>query len=473
MRTPLKYLLLLGMVVAGFMACKRDSFTTNPQHRLNINADTLWFDTVFTHQSQGIPQSVNKQIVVRNPHDEFIRTSIVLAGGATSHFRLNVDGEPGYAFNDVEIFPNDSIFLFVEVHPDPNNNNPDFNPLIIRDSILFQTNGNEQKVNLIGWGQDAHYIFRDSIESDTTWADANLPIVVYGYCYVKPNVTLTIEEGMRVHFAPRSWLFVEGQVDIKGTKEDPVVMQGDRLQPTWEEEPGQWGGIWLNYPTHENTIEHAIIKNATVGVYCDTASGIIGTPNVTIRKSFIRNMTFDGVAGRYATVHMENSLVTNCGRYTFLASFGGDYTVLNNTFYMDTRQFSRNGPTFAYSNIHRNEFGSIISTHPIQFNFQNNIITGTYSEGEIGYDIDFNQTSGSTIVDYNLLQTQDASFSGGGSSNIVNRAVRFTDSNLLFKLDTLSPCKDAGNVLSPPITDDFDDKVRDGSPDIGALESLY
>ncbi len=197
---------------------------------------------------------------------------------------------------------------------------------------------------LIGWGQDAHYIFRDSIETDTTWSNNKLPIVVYGYCYIKPNVNLTIEEGMNIHFAPRSWLFVEGKLDVKGDIDNPVLMQGDRLQPSWEEESGQWGGIWISHPSHSNTIEHAIIKNGTVGVYCDSVPGEENKKNVTINKTMIRNMSFDGISGKGSTIHVQNSVSTNCGRFTFLGANGGDYTLLHNTFYTGRRIFQDKNP---------------------------------------------------------------------------------------------------------------------------------
>jgi hypothetical protein len=164
-----QFTLLFIAIITISTSCRKDSFTLNGN--IAVNTDTLWFDTVFTKVTTRLPQSVNKQILVHNTNNETIRTSIKLAGGINSHFRLNVDGEPGTNFTDIEILPNDSIFLFVEVHPSANNNSPDFNPLIIRDSILFNTNGKESKTMLIGWGQDAHYIFRDSIDTDTTWAN--------------------------------------------------------------------------------------------------------------------------------------------------------------------------------------------------------------------------------------------------------------------------------------------------------------
>jgi hypothetical protein len=469
-----KYSLIVFGLYAFFSSCQKDTFNTDSGSQIIINRDTLWFDTVFTKVNGTTPKSVNKQILIFNPYDQRIKTSIRLGGGDQSHFRLNVDGEPGSSFTDIELFPNDSIFIFVEVHPNPNNNSPDFNPLIIRDSILFNTNGNESKTMLIGWGQDAHYIFRDSIEVDTTWANDKLPIVVYGYCYVKPNVKLNIEAGMNIHFAPRSWLFVEGTLAMKGSKDKPVMMQGDRLQPNWEEKSGQWGGIWISHPSHSNTIEHALIKNGTVGVYCDSVPGDLSKPNVTIQKTMIRNMRFDGISGKGSTIHVENSVSSNCGRFTFLGANGGNYTVLNSTFYTGGRDFFRQEPTFAYLNRRRDEFGSILETYDIQFKFINNIIDGILKDSEIGEDIDYSKVIIPSVVDYNLLKTNKSIYSSTGSNNIINQNPLFKDAyNYNFDLDTLSAAKDLGVRLTPDISDDFLDRPRLNTPDIGAFESQY
>lgn len=453
-----------------FQSCRKDKLNLSPQIKLELRADTLWFDTVFTNASQTFPKSVNKQIVIVNPSNDRIQTNIELMGGSSSHFRLNVDGVPGSKFEDLELFPNDSLFLFVEVHPDPNNNSPDFNPLIIRDSILFNTNGNEQKVNLIGWGQDAHYIFRDSIESDTTWANDKLPIVIYGYCYVKPNVKLTIEKGMKIHSAPYSWLFVEGELEIKGTVNEPVLMQGDRLQPNWEETPGQWGGLWFSYPTLDNRLEHAIIKNATVGVYCDSTSGDNNaSPNVIINKCFIRNMSFDGVAGKGSNIRLRNSVVANCGRFTFLASFGGDYDIRHGTFHTGSKDFSRRDPNFAILNINRNSTGAIISQHPLDFYMANSIVDGNFEDGEIGTDLN---GSANVTIEYSALRTLNSAFDV--NNNLINLDTLFIDDfNYNYRLDSLSSLKNKGRTLVPPIAEDLDEDLRDAQPDPGAYESDF
>lgn len=470
LKATFKYFLLVFIIGLLYTSCKKERFTTSSGDKLEVRQDTLWFDTVFTNVNNTSPKSVNKQIVIVNPHKDKIKTSINLAGGLQSHFRMNVDGVPGHEFTDLEIFPEDSLFVFIEVHPDPNNNSPDFNPLIIRDSVMFYTNGNEQKVNLIGWGQDAHYIFRDSIEQDTTWANSQLPIVVYGYFYVKPNVKLNIEKGMNIHFAPSSWLFVEGELEINGTYDEPVIMQGDRLQPDWEETPGQWGGVWISHPSKGSYINHALIKNGTVGVYCDSTSGDNNlTPNITIDQCHIRNMLFDGIAGRYSNIQVRNTVSENCGRFTFLGSFGGEYDIRHCTFHTGTKDFNRQEPTFGFTNINRDDFGSIISEHPIDFYMVNSIVWGSNVDGEIGADLN---SSANWEIENCLLRSNSSIFDN--NNNILGEDPLFKNSTYFnFELDSTSAAKDKGIDLSPPINIDFRGVNRTAPPDIGAFESDY
>ena len=66
-----------------------------------------------------------------------------MAGGENSQFRLNIDGIPNYVQEDIEVAAMDSMYIFVEVTVDPNN---DLNPFVIEDSVIFN-NGNTQKSN--------------------------------------------------------------------------------------------------------------------------------------------------------------------------------------------------------------------------------------------------------------------------------------------------------------------------------------
>ncbi|MCB0813410.1 MAG: hypothetical protein KDB87_09655, partial [Flavobacteriales bacterium] len=158
--------------------------------------------------------SVTKRFTVRNRNDQAVRVDIALEGGSPSPYRINVDGASGLTFSQVEILGGDSLFVFVEVLPGQGGVNT---PFIVEDRILFNTNGNEQEVLLVAWGQDAH-IFRpdrsipgfpdfsiiaglDDQGNPTcetvTWPN-DKPYVIYGYAVVDSCSTLQIDPGVKV-----------------------------------------------------------------------------------------------------------------------------------------------------------------------------------------------------------------------------------------------------------------------------------
>jgi len=460
----------IWIVILLLSSCKDDlNFTTNPDDVLNIKADTIFFDTVFTSPVIGVPMSVNKQFIVVNPYKEAIRTNISIGGGEQSPFRINVDGISGSTLDGIEILPEDSVFVFVELTVNPNGD-PKALPLIVRDSIRFNTNGSEQNVQLIAWGQDAHYLFRDTL-CDAVLDDQIKPYVVYGYLYVPENCQLTIEEGVQFHFAPNSWLFVEGTLNIKGTVENPVTFQGDRLEPDYEEIAGQWGGLWFSYPTKGNLITHARIKNGTVGIYCDSSSSD-GAYTVTVNNTEVRNMSFDGLSGKGSSIKAQNSVFANCGRYSFLGLYGGNYELKHCTFLTYNFDFSRRDPTFALNNIERDGLGNRIATFNIAAQIQNNIIWGSL-DNEIALDLEESKVQALQIQN-NLVRTELLDLGGTGLDNVLNMDPRIQNYRQQdYRLDSLSAAKDIGRTLSPAILKDFDENSRIGSPDAGAFESTY
>lgn len=450
-----------------FSACKDDLiFDQNGDSKVELSADTIVFDTVFTSPGPGTPMSVNKQFVIRNPHKNAIRTSVQLADPDNSFFRLNVDGLPGKSFEEVEILGGDSVFVFVELTVDPNDD-PESRPLIVRDSIQMTTNGNLQQVQLRAWGQDAHYFFQDTL-CDTILDDKIKPYVVYGYLYVPEDCKLTIEEGVKLHFAPSSWLFVEGTLEIIGTKDEPVKFEGDRLEPDYEEVAGQWGGIWLSYPSKGNEINYVDMKNGLVGIYCDSSSSD-GNPTVKVQNSLVRNMLFDGMSGKGSYLTAQNSAFTNCGRFSFLGLYGGRYELKHCTFATYNFDFARRDPTFFINNIERDDFGSPLASFPLQFLVQNCIIAGS-EEDEIALDIDTSKLNGA-LLGGNLIQTSLEGFDQNG--NVINEQPNFISKETHdYQLDTLSGAKDIGNTLSPPISTDLLGNPRDSKPDAGAYERI-
>lgn len=457
-------LFVVGLLMAS--GCRKEDISLNPNYKLSIGADTVFFDTVFTKIGSGTPKSVNKQFVIVNKNKEDVETDIILNGN-DGFFRVNVDGTPGRSFENLKIRAGDSVFVFVELYIDPNKD-PESRPLIVRDSITFITNGNVQQTQLVAWGQDAHYFFNDTLACNTLWKDDKKPYVIYGYLYVQPGCEFNIDPGVKIHLAPYSWILVEGTLKIAGNVDRPVMMEGDRLQPSFEETPGQWGGIWLGWPSTNNSITHARIKNGTVGIYCDTVSAN-GQPNVRLKNTVIKNMLFDGIAGRMSTIQAENCEVSNCGRYTFLGQWGGNYSLTHCTFATYGKDFSRKDPTVVLTNRQRDDLGRIINTFDLRASFQNSILYGN-QKSELGFDINFDRVAGFNL-NGNLIKTEDATLAVAPFRNVLNKDPKFLKPDYgNFQLDTLSAAIDIGDDLIPALNKDLLERNRVNKPDAGAYE---
>ena len=129
-RKKIPYLFIV--IVIAISSCRHDDFIADADVQLRFSEDTLIFDTVFA--SVG---SVTLVMQVYNDYSSAVRiSSLRLANGNSSYYRLNVDGLPGREFTNVEIPANDSIFIFCEVTIDPNSDNI---PFVVTDSIVFTT----------------------------------------------------------------------------------------------------------------------------------------------------------------------------------------------------------------------------------------------------------------------------------------------------------------------------------------------
>src|SRR5690349_10731684 len=116
MNTNALLIALLFLAFAFSYSCKKDDFETG-NVSLSFSEDTIIFDTVFTTVG-----SATQVFTVYNNGDNPVKiSSLRIAGGNNSNFRLNVDGVPGKSFTDVEIGAKDSMFIFAEVTVDPNN----------------------------------------------------------------------------------------------------------------------------------------------------------------------------------------------------------------------------------------------------------------------------------------------------------------------------------------------------------------
>ena len=464
-------------------SCKKDTIISDSSAKIGLSCNEILFDTVFTTIG-----SVTKQLKVYNPYKQKIKiSSIILAGGTNSNFRINVDGTPGTIFNDIEIEPKDSIFIFVKVTVDPNNSN---SPLVISDSLLFTTNGNQQKVKLTAWGQDAYYYtpnqtlyFQDGsalrfsyAHCKTAWKN-DKPHVLYGYVVVDSDSTLTILQNTKVYMHKDAvlWVYDGGTLKVQGTMGNPVIFQGDRLEQYYQDKPGQWGEIWLSAGCKNNEINYAIIKNGYVGIQIDTTAVNPTQPTLSIENTIVENMGTAGILAQGTWMEAKNCIVSNCAKYAVVLNIGGKYDFKHCTIGNYWNYSNRQTTSLVLNNWYEDDKHNIILRNLVQANFGNCIVYGSLTE-----EVLLDKHSGATFnynFDHCLLRTRlvsDVTFHSNCVSCLINKDPEFLDVNSNnYQLSSTSPAIDKG-LKSIANYVPFDilrhNRVSNIAPDIGAYE---
>jgi hypothetical protein len=475
MRPVLKNLFLSVLFIAItllLVRCRNERiYIEDEDARLAFNMDTLYFDTVFTTIG-----TTTRNFRIYNPHDRFIKVDrIELAGGSSSVFRVNVDGVPGTAFENFEIAPNDSMYVFVEATLDPNQS-PDI--LRIQDSITFLVNGNTQDVDLVAWGQDVHMLRDSVIDYDATWVN-DKPYLVLGYAIVDTLKTLTIEEGVKLYMHRDAILAVVGSLEINGSLEEPVIIQGDRLEEDYSDIPGQWGWIWLVNGSVNNVIDHAEIRNGTMGLFVNSP---VESPDpvLTISNTEINQMSYDGILGQGSSIKASNLVIGDCGNSCMELLYEGRYEFVHCTFanYWRSGFSNRRTPALKLANYLPVEANQVVVSDIELAQFRNCIIYGDRAneiliskedDGILNYSFDHCLTR---IDTEELDYTQDPNF----VSIINNENPLFDSLRVSYELDSLSAAIDQGKLEYAeqyPFDKKGESRVGDNKPDLGAFEKIF
>ena len=472
---------LLSVLFFIFAACKKEN-QINPDSSLKLafSADTVLFDTVFT--SLG---STTHQLRIYNKNSDDLKISSVrLAAGASSPFRFNLDGESATEFYDKIIPANDSLFSFLRVTINPNDLNA---PFVVEDELEFVTNGNRQVVKLLAWGQNANYIVgnktttaingkytivADSLQT-TVWTNEK-PYVIYGWALINSYGTLRIEAGTKVHCHQGSGIFSwsDGQLVIDGTAEQPVVIQGDRLESYYKDTPGQWDQIMLmdGRAGADHRISHAIIRNGFIGINCQSALKVTECA-LRIENTIIENHSGYGIFSILYPVEAKNFTIANCGTANVWA-FGGDYRFVHGTIanYWSGNEHKNN---IALSVCNRSRDGhNELFYYPFNMELDNCIVYGAQKDElstNFGPDAD-----SSFVFDHCLVKTERfANATSGFNHCLFNLDPYFADTkgNDLHIDSIASPVIGMGNPLfGNEIPYDLDGVSRIGTPDMGAYQ---
>lgn len=312
--------LITVLVAAG---CRKDQFTDSSSVRLKASTDTLHFDTVFT--STG---SVTQVVKIVNDNDKGIKVSSVrLMGGASSPFRINVDGTPGPQVNNVEIAGSDSTYVFVTVSINPNTANL---PFVVRDSIEISYNGNRTLVQLDAYGRNARFLRNYTVTGQETWTK-ELPYVLLGNFTINENARLNIGQGCRVYLHADAPMIVKGTLNVEGGIPDStrVLFTGDRLDDPYRDFPASWPGIYFTATSRDNRIQYAYIKNAYQALVLEDPSPN-AAPKLELNETIVDNAFDAGILSVNSSIRARNLLVSNCGRNLVLVK-GGNYEFLHST----------------------------------------------------------------------------------------------------------------------------------------------
>tara|TARA_Y100001933_G_scaffold122870_1_gene122653 strand:- start:805 stop:2208 length:1404 start_codon:yes stop_codon:yes gene_type:complete len=354
MKQILFILLSLSIALGTTNSCKKKKVLSNSIYNINISEDTILFDTIFTTIG-----STTKYFKCYNPHNGKINISnITLEKGTDSPYRINVDGESGVNFSNIEILSGDSIFIFVEVTIDPDLDNS----LVVEDKIKFVTNGNETQVVLNAWGQDAYFYVNEVVSG--VWSN-DKPHVIYGlaavgYPGIDSNLSLTIEPGTMIHGHANATLYVyKSSLIVNGEVNNPVTFQQDRMEDYLlypaDSVAGQWRGIYFSAPKNSN-ITHAEIKNAVIGIQIDTLSD---NENVILDKVRINNSLYANLLTQGANVTASNCLFGNSNNYSAFISIGGNISFEHCTF-ANYWYGSRNTPAFVLKDYYESVNNQVI-----------------------------------------------------------------------------------------------------------------
>ena len=456
------FVIFLLIIIA--FSCRKNSFIDSPNASTSFSADTLHFDTVFTTAG-----SVTQSFKIFNQNNQKLRLSqIKLMGGASSAYKINVDGTAGESFSDIEVEPNDSLYVFVSVTINPNTADL---PFIVQDSILVNYNGNNKYVQLRAFGQNAHFLHNQRITKDSVWNN-NFPFVILGNVSVDSNVTLTINKGCKIYCHANAPFIVNGTLRVIGEKYDStrVTFSGDRLDPGYNDLPASWPGIYFTGSSINNVLTYAIIKNAYQGIIAGPANNF--NTKITLNQCIIDNIYDAGIISVASSIKAVNCLITNCGSNISIAG-GGNYSFDHCTVasYANAYMDHKNPVLFITNGYDQNQ------TFALAAHFRNCIFYGEGGivENEVAADKKASADPFDVTFENVLYKNKDITIDPLFTNSIKNQLPQFDSIDagrrfFDFHLKPGSPAIDTG--LAAGVSIDLDGKTRGtlNLPDLGCYE---
>ncbi|MTI32551.1 right-handed parallel beta-helix repeat-containing protein [Xanthovirga aplysinae] len=455
----LPFLILgLGLFISNWSCRPRSEvIITDNALPLTFSKDTVQFDTLFS--SVG---SVNKRLTVFNPNKNAVRIEEISLGlGGNSPYNLFINGKDSYSVEGEVLNGGDSLKILVEITIDPKDQDL---PFLVKDSINFRTENNQQDVKLISWGQDAHFYKEgEHIEENTQWT-ANRPYVIVDSLVVKSGKTLTIEKGSRIYFNYNAGLFIQGSLEVLGSLEEPVLFRNERLDQDYDT-AGQWKGISFLGNSDQNIIDYAIIRNGDVGIYL---YNLIESQQMglTLSNTIIENMNSAGIYAINSDIYAYNTLINHCNLFTAAHFGGGNYRYEHCTL----EGFGSRAEALLFYDVWELQEEDIVIENNLELNLVNNIIWGNFNSNELLIHRNDDNPENDNISN-NLIRSNLEQFNKDGNllNTLETNFPKFVNSEAYdYHLDNKSPAIGMGIPLT--INDDLAGNSREESIDLGVYQ---
>lgn len=438
----LYFTVFVAIALAMLTSCIEDGITTSPSDQPAYSVDTLKMGEMYT--LEGSP---TRRFTVYNHHDKILNISAIsLRDDDEGFFRLNVDGFSGKSFSNIEIRPNDSIFVFVEATL-PESGSADL--VDIDRHLDFVTNGVTSTVVLNIQGQDAIRCDGLEITGNTVWK-AGKPYLVSDTIRVRPGATLTMEAGTRVRMRDKASFVVEGTLLTHGSPDAPVEIEGYRrgyvaATIPYELMSGQWGGIYFLSTSRGNSLSHTSIRNSSDGLTLfDIDSGDL--PAITLTNCQIRNNSNYIIDAWHANVKAIGCELTDASQ-GIVRLTGGSH-IFNHCTIANYYLFTvLGGPALQFAHLNADDADAESEGRPfLKADFTNTIIYGN------GTELSHGDLTGSGVTLRRCLLKSD----GTDDDNFIN---------CLWDTDPLYY-----TVRNEYL---FDYRLQPDSPAIGAADPAY
>lgn len=460
-KSTLKFIHLYFLTILGvffFISCdpQDEILSTDPNLRLSFSQDTVFFDTLYSSkEDEGIDmRSITRRFTVYNKSENAVNIAEISLSDPNDVYQLLVNGQLEDKVEDTFLRGGDSMLIFTEANI-PYEDNDDIREY--NGTVNLFTNGNRQQVILNAFAEDPYYIAGGAIViGDITWSKGR-PYMIMDSLYISESSSLTVEAGARLVFDNEAKIQVSGTLKLLGTVQDTIRLESIRLDGSYYDAPGQWGGIIFDSLSAANEIKNVYLKNATFGFYIyhpDQDDEI----DLLIESSTIENISQVGVSVIGGDVSVVNTIISHTVSYAYAHASGGVCNFVYNSIINENTGFFRERPSVAFESL-ENENGVL---NQIKLSMKNNIVWGSLSnELLIGEGVE------EVNVIHNLIKVTSSDFD---PSNILNEDPYFKQPYTYnYQLAEDSPARGKG-VEIPEITTDQVGVIRVNPPDIGALQ---